>query len=173
MARWRTQTEHWLAAERDGQDETAETAFQQLFEVLPGVEASPSFASRAAEAAWAARLRRRRMAGLAAAAAAVLIPGTAGLTLYALFDVGTAWLLATTAALASSAMLSLLGAGVTLAGWWSATAGAGTTIVAAMANPYGVGALVAIEAVAAAALLMLHRLLRSEVELRGPRAFCF
>jgi hypothetical protein len=73
----------------------------------------------------------------------------------------------------SGSLLSLLTAGATLVGWSTATVGAGSVVAAAIANPYGVAALTAIELVAAAVLFMLHRLLRSDVEFRAPRAYCF
>lgn len=173
MGRWRTHAEAWLAAERHDQDEAAEAAFDRVFRALPAVEPSPAFVSRTAEAAWAARVRRQRLAGAAAAAAAVLVAATAAVVLYAAFGGRLAWLLTTSAALASSALLSLVAAGVTLAGWWSEAAGAGRTIAAAVVSPYSVAALMAIELVAVAALVLLHRLLRSEVEFRRPQAFCF
>lgn len=173
MGRWRTHAEAWLAAERHDQDEAAEAAFGRVFQALPAVAPSPAFVSRTAEAAWAARIRRQQLVGAVAAVAAVLVAATAAVVLYAAFGGRLAWLLTTTAALASSAVLSLVAAGVTVAGCWSDAADAGRTIAAAVANPYSVAALMAIELVAVAALVLLHRLLRSEVEFRSPRSFCF
>jgi hypothetical protein len=173
MGRWRTDTDAWLAAEQEGRDETADAALNRVLTALPAIEPSPAFAARAAEAAWAASTRRRRLIGLAAAAAAVVLAATVAVVVYTALGGRVAWLLTTTATAASGAALSLLAAGVTLAGWWSAAATAGRTIATAVATPYSVAALVAIELVAGAALVMLHRLLRSEVELRTPRAYCF
>jgi len=174
MGRWRTHVETWLAADRDGQDEAADAALGRMFAALPGVEPSPAFVARTVKAAWAARARQRRLAAWAAAAAAVLIVGTAGVVLYTAIDGRTAWLVLTTAAsLASSSALWLVSVGVAATGWWATAADAGVAIAAAMARPYSMAALVAVEVVAAAAFVMLHRLLRSDVELRTPRAYCF
>jgi len=173
MGRWRTHTEGWLAAEHRGEDEAADAAFGRVFQALPAVEPSPAFVSRTAEAAWAVRGRRRWLAGAAAAAAAVLVVATAAIVLYAAFGGRLAWLLTTTVTLASTAGVSLIGAGVAAAGWWSAAAAAGRAVATAVASPYSVAALMAIELVAVAALVLLHRLLRSEVEFRSPQAFCF
>lgn len=173
MGRWRTHTQAWLAAEHDGEDGAADAAFGRVFQALPAVEPSPAFVTRTAEAAWAVRGRRRWVVGAAAAAAAVLVVSTAAIVLYAAFGGRLAWLLTTTVTLASTAGVSLIGAGVAAAGWWSAAAAAGRAITTAVASPYSVAALMAIELVAVAALVLLHRLLRSEVELRSPQAFCF
>lgn len=173
MGHWRTYTEAWLAAERHGQDEAAEAAFGRVFPALPAVEPSPAFMSRTVDAAWAARVRRQQLVGAAAAAAAVLVAATTAVVLYTAFGGRLAWLLTTTAALASSAMLSLVAAGVTVAAWWSDAANAGRAIETVVASPYSVAALMAIELVAVAALVLLHRLLRSKVEFRSPQAFCF
>lgn len=172
MGRWRTHTDAWLVAEQEGRDEAAEAAFDRVLTALPAIEPSPAFAARVAEAAWAARARRRRLVGLAAATAGVALVAAAAVVVYAASG-GVAWLLTATATAASGAVVSLLAAGVTLAGWWSAAAGTGRSLVTAVASPYSLAALVAIELVAVGALVMLHRLLRSEVELRTPRAYCF
>jgi len=173
MGRWRTHVETWLAAEQDGRDDAAEAAFDRVFAAVPGVEPSPAFVARTVEAAWAARGRRRRLAILTAAAAAVLVVGTSGVMLYTALDGRVAWLLTTAASLASSSVLWLLSAGVTGTAWWAAAADAGLMIASAIARPYSMAALTAIELVAAGALVMLHRLLRSAIELRTPRAYCF
>ena len=174
MGRWRTHVETWLAAEQDGRDDAAEAAFDRVFAAVPGVEPSPAFVARTVEAAWAARGRRRRLAILtAAAAAALVVVGTSGVVLYTALDGRAAWLLTTAASLASSSVRWLLSAGVTGTGWWAAVADAGLIIAAAIARPYSMAVLTAIELVAAAALVMLHRLLRSDIELRTPRAYCF
>jgi hypothetical protein len=173
MARWRTPVETWLEAEQDGREDAAEAAFDHVFAALPAVEPSPAFVARASEAAWAAAGHRRRMAGLAATAAAVLVVGASAAVLYVAFDGRTAWLLAAAASLASGAVLSLVTAGATVASWWSIGADAGLALATAIANPYSVVALAAIELVAIAALVMLHRLLQSDVEIRAPRAYCY
>lgn len=173
MGRWRTHTDAWLVAEQEGRDEAAEAAFDRVLGALPAIEPSPVFAARVAEAAWAARARRRRLVGLAAATAGVALVAATAVVVYAASGGRVAWLLTATATAASGAVVSLLAAGVTLAGWWSAAAGTGRSLVTAVASPYSLAALVAIELIAVGALVMLHRLLRSEVELRTPRAYCF
>lgn len=173
MGRWQTHVETWLSAEQQGRDEAAEAAFDRVFRALPAVELSPAFVSRTAEAAWAARVRRRRLAGAAAASAAILVVAAAAFVAYTAFGGRMAWLLTTAVTVASGAALSLLGGAVTIAGWWSAAAGAGRTLTVAVVDPYSVAAVMASELVAVAALALLHRLLRSEVEFRSPRAFCF
>jgi hypothetical protein len=172
MGRWRTHLETWLAAEREDRDKAADAAFADLFEALPTLEPSPAFVARTVDAAWA-RAHRRWVVRLAVAAAAVLVLGASGIALYMAINGGASWLLTTSASVVSGSLLSLLTAGATLVGWSTATVGAGSVVAAAIANPYGVAALTAIELVAAAVLFMLHRLLRSDVEFRAPRAYCF
>jgi len=174
MGRWRTHVETWLLAEQDGRDEAAEAAFDRAFAAFPSVAPSPAFVARTVEAAWAARVRRRRLTVLATAAAAGLVLATSAVVLYAALDGGTTWFILTTAAsLTSAAVIGVLSAGVTAAGWWAAGADAALTIVSAIGRPYSLAALTAIEVVAAIAFVMLHRLLRSDIEVRTPRAYCF
>lgn len=173
MGRWRTHVETWLAAEQQGQDDAADAAFGRVFATLPAVEPSPAFVARTVEAAWAVAARRRRMAILAVAAAALLAIGASGVVLSLALDGGVAQLLTIATALASASLLSLLTAGATLAGWSAATVDAGAVVATVIGNPYSMAALTAIELVAAAVLVMLHRLLRSDVEWRTPRAYCF
>lgn len=173
MGRWRTHTEKWLGAEQQDRDEAAEAAFGPVFAALPVVEPSPAFVARAVEAAWAARARRRWLTGLAAAAAAALIVAASAVAVYTAFDGRIVPMLTMAASAASGSLLVLLTAGAALAGWWSAAVNTGVKLAAAMANPYSVAALTVIELVAAVALVMLHRLLRSEVDFRTPRAYCF
>jgi hypothetical protein len=173
MAPWRTHVETWLEAEQAGRDDAAEAALDHVFAALPAVEPSPDFVARASETAWAAAGHRRRMVGLAATVAAVLVVGASAAGLYVAFDGRIAWLLAAAASLASGAVLSLVTAGATVAGWWSISADAGLALATAIANPYSVVALATIELVAIAALVTLHRLLQSDVEIRAPRAYCY
>lgn len=173
MGRWRTETENWLASEAHGHDEVADAAFGHVFRALPTVEPSPGFVARAVEAASLAHARRRRVVRVMAAAAASLLAAAAATVLYVVLATIGGWLLTTTAAAASGAVLSLVAAALTIVEWWAATADAGSTIAAVVANPYSLGALVAIELVAAAALYTLHRLLRSDIEVHSPGALCF
>jgi hypothetical protein len=173
MGPWRTHVETWLTAEQQDRDDAADAAFGHVFAALPAVEPSPVFVARTVEAAWATGARRRRIAPLAVAAAALLVAGASAIVLLLALDGGAARLLTIATALASASLLSLLTAGATLTGWSAAAIDAGVVVAGAIANPYSVAALTAIELVAAAVLLMLHRLLRSDVELRTPRAYCF
>jgi hypothetical protein len=173
MGRWRTHLQTWLAAEQQGRDDAADAAFGHVFAALPAVEPSSAFVARTVEAAWTAGARRHRVAPLAVAAAALLIVGASGVVLSLALDGGAVRLLAIAAAAASASLLSLLTAGATLAGWSAAALDAGTVVAAAIGNPYSVAVLAAIELIAAAVLVMLHRLLRSEVGWRTPRAYCF
>jgi hypothetical protein len=165
--------ETWLAAEQQDRDDAADAAFGHVFAALPAVEPSPAFVSRTVEAAWAVGARRRRAAILAIAAAALLVIGASGVVLSVALDGGVAQLLTVATALASASLLSLLSAGATLAGWSAAAVDVGAVVATVIGNPYSMAALTAIELVAAAVLVMLHRLLRSEVEWRTPRAYCF
>jgi hypothetical protein len=173
MGRWRRHLETWLAAEQEDHDDAAEAAFADVFTALPPLEPSPAFVARTVEAAWAARVRRRWVTGLVVAAAAVLLVGASGVALFVAIGGGATRLLTIATALASGSFLSLLTAGATLTGWSAAAVDAGAVVATAIANPYSVAALTAIELVAAAVLVMLHRLLRADVEWRTPRAYCF
>lgn len=173
MGRWRTHVETWLKAEQQGADDAADAAFGHVFATLPAVEPSPAFVARTVEAAWAAAGARRPVVPLAVAAAALLVAGASGVVLSLALAGGAARLLTLATALSSASLLSLLTAGTTLAGWSAAVLDAGTVVAAAIGNPYGVAALTAIELVAAAVLLLLYRLLRSGVEWRAPRTYCF
>jgi hypothetical protein len=173
MGRWRKHLETWLAAEQEDRDDAAEAAFADVFTALAPLEPSPPFVAQTVEAAWAARGRRRWVTGLAVAATAMLLVGASGIALYVAIGGGAMRLLTRATALASSSLLSLLTAGATLAGWSATAVDAGTVVATAIANPYSVAALTAIELVAAAVLVVLHRLLRADVEWRTPRAYCF
>jgi hypothetical protein len=172
MGRWRTETERWLSSEQHGQAD-ADEAFARVFAALPAIEPAASFVSQAVEAAWLARARRRRIAAIAAAAAAVLLAAIGGTVVYVLFGAVGGRLLTTAAAVVSGSVVSALTTLVTGVEWWSATAQAGSAVARLIARPQGLAALVATELVGAAALYMLHRMLRSDVSFRNPRAFCF
>ena len=173
MGRWRTNTEHWLSNEEQGLDDAADAAFQHVFSVLPAVEPSADFVQRAVEAAWRARARRRRVVLVASLAASVFVVLTAGAAAYGVFGIAGGWLLTTAAAIATNAAVSLIAAGTTAVEWWFATARAGSAVAGIMATPQSAVVLFAIELVGIAALYMLHRLLRAEVDFRGPGALCF
>ncbi|OFW02408.1 MAG: hypothetical protein A3I61_13140 [Acidobacteria bacterium RIFCSPLOWO2_02_FULL_68_18] len=171
MGRWRTDTDDWLNAEQQGPDEAAEAALARVFATVPTLQPSPAFVTRTAEAAWTARTRRRQSAGLAAAAA-VLAAAAGAVVAYAVFGTRVGWLMTTAAAVASGSVLSLVSGTLTAAEWWSAAAAAGRTAVSAVVSPFSVAALGMVGLVAAAALYLLHRLLRSDVVVRRPGAIC-
>ena len=174
MGRWRIQLETWLTAEQESRDDAAEAAFAEVFAALPPSEPSPAFVARTVEAAWAARAARvRRHWVTALSAAAALLVCTSGVAVYMLLNGGAARLLTVAMALASGSLRSLVTAGATLAGWFATAVDTGAVVATAISNPYSVAALTAIELVAAALLVVLHRLLRSDVEWRTPRAYCF
>jgi hypothetical protein len=172
MGRWRTNTEHWLSNEEQGLDDAADSAFQHVFAVLPTVEPSSDFVQRAVEAAWRARTRQRRILVVASVAASLFVVLIAGAAAYGVFGFA-GWLMTTAAAIATNAAVSVIAAGTTAVEWWFATARAGNAVAGIMATPQSAVVLFAFELVGIAALYMLHRLLRAEVNFRGPGALCF
>ena len=173
MGRWRTNTEHWLSNEEQALDDAADAALQHVFAALPSVEPSSDFVQRAVEAAWVARARRRRAVLVASLAASVFVVLAAGAAAYGVFGIAGGWLLTTAAAIATNAAVTVVAAGTTAVEWWFATARAGSALAGIMATPQSAVVLFGIEFVGIAALYMLHRLLRAEVDFRGPGALCF
>lgn len=172
MGRWRTDVERWLSSEHHGQGD-ADEAFARIFAALPAIEPSASFVAQAVEVAWRARARRRRIIVIAAAAAAVLLAAVGGAAVYVLFGAVGGQLLTAAAAVVSGSVVSALTTLVAGVEWWLATAQAGNAVARLIARPQGLAALVATELVGAAALYMLHWMLRSDIRFRNPRAFCF
>jgi hypothetical protein len=172
MGRWRTNTEHWLSNEERGLDDAADAAFQHVFAVLPAVEPSSDFVQRAVEAAWRARARQRRNLLVACVAASLFVVVTTGAAVYGVFGFAGGWLLTMAAGIATNAAVSVIAAGTTAVEWWFATTRAGNAVAGIMATPQNAVVLFAFELVGIAALYMLHRLLREEVDFRGPGALC-
>jgi len=158
----------WRAAEESERDDDADWAFQTVFQTaMPEQPVSPEFTTRtmaavAAAAARDARRARRVRAGVAA--------GTAVATMAAVY-VGAGWVIS----LASAAFIGLLNmliaaaiGGATAvqsdAGVWSLLTGLGRAATALAADPNVTFAMIAISAVAAAALVVLQRLLGSDGE---------
>jgi len=175
MGEWRTHAEQWLSTERqDLDDSEADAAFAEVFAALPGIDPSPDFARRAAEAAWVARRRRRRASVGVALAASVSLLAMTGLAAYVMFGIAAGGWLATTAAMAAAgSAVSMLAAVASGVQWWLATAQAGNSVAAVVAMPQSVAALFMVTVVGVIALLALQRLLQSEPRLRGPGALCF
>ena len=98
---------------------------------------------------------------------------TAGAAAYGVFGIAGGWLVTTAAAIATNVAVSIIAAVRMAVEWWLATARAGSAVAGIMATPQSAVALFAIEFVGIAALYMLHRLLRAEVDFRGPGALCF
>lgn len=170
---WRRQAEQWLSSEQEGLDEAADEAFARLFAALPAGRPSDAFVQRAVDAAWLARARRRRIVALTALAASVGLAVASGTVAYVVFGAAGGWLLTTATAVASGSVISTLTTAIAAVEWWSVAARAGSTVARLVSRPQAVAALAATELVGAAALYMLHRLLRSDVCVRSPRAFCF
>ena len=171
MSQWRTHTETWLSSEQQGLDDAADEAFAHVFAALPAVEPSVGFVPRAVDAAWRARGRRRRAIALAGLAVSVAGAGTAGAAAYGVLGMA-GWLLTTIATVATSSAVSALMTAATAVDWWSAAARAGSSVTSILIMPQAMAAFVAIELTGAAALYLLHRLLRTEVRFRSPGPLC-
>jgi hypothetical protein len=152
----------WLKADRAGRDDEADTAFKTVFRAAP-VEARPSFVDGVMEAIARDAALRRRRARLAAAAglAASIVVGL--VVTVALILKGPRILVwAVDSAVAATVWMSgALENGLDLWGLLGQIASAAAAVIA---TPQVASVLIAIQAIGAAALYGLHRILASEQE---------
>lgn len=160
--------QRWLDADEDGRDDEADAACRAVFaSALPEPRVAGDFAARAAQAiadarvrdlASARRTRRVAVAGsLAAAAAGIYLGGP--------------WALSMLSAMLVGALDLLVGATVRVASGmdaggdaWSLVSGLGRAAAAFVANPTVTAAMLAMQGIAMAALVTLHRLLGPDRE---------
>jgi len=160
--------QRWLDADEHGRDDEADAACRTIFAAALSEPKVPAdFAVRAAEAiaharvrdaAAARRTRRATVAGsLAAAAAGIYLGGP--------------WALSALSALLVGALDLFVGATVRVASGmdtgsdlWSLVSGLGRAAAAFVANPAVTAAMLAMQGIAMAALVMLHRLLGPDRE---------
>jgi hypothetical protein len=153
----------WLRAERDGEDDLAETMFARVMADLPRIEPGADFVHRTAQAAWRARARRRvvtRLAGIAAA----LVVGVA--TVGAMFELRALAVSLTVrgAAALSHGFVWLLTSATKGVGWWWIAARIGAAVNRTIAAPWTAAGIAAAEMIALAAIYALGKLVRGESE---------
>jgi hypothetical protein len=156
------QIERWLTSEQEERDDSAETAFSQLFAATPRREADPQFIDRTVQLAWKARSRSRILLLGARIAAGLFMAASALAAVYALTAYAGGPLIARGATIAARLIVTptlFLAAGLE---WWSAVAAPASTIAEAIATPQAQVALVSGELVCGFALYAIHRLLRLE-----------
>jgi hypothetical protein len=154
--------DRWLAADRAGRDGDADAAFKAVFRAAP-VDARPAFVDRVMEAIARDAARRRRRARIAAAtglAASILVGLVVTVTLIAKGPQILVWAL--DAAVAATVWMSAaLENGLDL---WGILGQAASAAAAVIATPQVASVLIGIQAIGAAALYGLHRILGSEQE---------
>lgn len=153
----------WIVADRDGRDDDADAAFKAVFRAAPAPEARPAFIDRVMEAVARDVARRRRRARIAAAiglAASILLGLSVAIALIAEGPKLIGW--AVDSCVATAVWMSVaFENGLDL---WAILTQIGSAAAAVIATPQVSSALIAIEAVGAAALYGLHRIFASEQE---------
>lgn len=158
----------WHDAEQHGRDDDADAACRALFAAaMPGPVVSPDFAARTTAAVSAARardvvsarrVRRATVTGsLAATGAAVYAGGPWALSMLSAMLAGAIDLLV--------ALAVRVATGVETGGdLWTLVAGLGRATAALVSNPAVTIAMLAMQGIAMAALIALHRLLGPDRE---------
>lgn len=157
----------WLAADRAGRDEEADSAFGVTFGAVPRVDASEPFASRVMEAVGRAAARDRVRTRWTRAAVAAGVLGSAAATVY--IGAGLIGSLAARAFVAFvsfsvNAIVWLIGAVQRGADVWTILGGIGRVAGSIVIDPKVSSGLIAIQVIGVLALLALQRLLGSEEE---------
>jgi hypothetical protein len=152
----------WLAAERDERDKEADAAFKAVFRTAP-LAAAPAFVDGVMEAIArdaAIRRRRARIAAAAGLAASILLGLVTTVALIAKGPRLIVW--AVDSAIAATVWMS--GAVENGLDLWGILGQIASAAAAVIATPQVASVLIAIQAIGAAALYGLHRILASEQE---------
>jgi hypothetical protein len=154
--------DRWLAADRAGRNDDADAAFKSVFRAAP-VDARPAFVDGVMEAIARDVARRRRRTRIAAAtglAASILIGLAVAVALIAKGPQILVW--SVDSAVAATVWMSgALENGLDL---WGVLGQVASAAAAVIATPQVASVLIAIQAIGAAALYGLHRILGSEQE---------
>lgn len=158
----------WLDADEEGLDDEADAACRAVYAArLPEPRVSQDFAARTADAVAAAavrdsaaarRTRRATITGsIAAAVAGIYLGGPWAISMLSALLIGTIDLLVG----ATVRVASGVGAGNDM---WTLLSGLGRATAAFAANPAVTVAMLAMQGIAMAALIALHRLLGPDTE---------
>ena len=153
--------EQWLAAEQDGEDDAADTAFAQLFSAMPRVEPAPAFVQQAVTAAWRWRARRRRLMVFGAVAAALLV-GVGTVVAFGLAPQVATSLIKGFAFASGRAVPWFVAYASVAMNWWWTLGHVGSTVASALLTPARLVALVGVELVGLLAFFALQRLAGAE-----------